>query len=67
MMPPSMRSQTLLGGISSLAMSHPHLVGSMVEWNDAFGDAPIHLHADHRRRIQRPDPVIQFWEGSQLN
>lgn len=52
-----------LGGLSSLAMSHPHLVGSMVEWSHAFGDAPIHLHADHRPWIQRTDPVIQFWEG----
>jgi len=52
-----------LGGISSLAMSHPHLFGSMVEWSHAFGNAPIHLHIDHRRWVQRPDPVIEFWEG----
>lgn len=55
-----------LGGISSLAMSHPHLVGSMVEWSHAFGHAPIHLHADHRPWIQRPDPVIHYWEGEAL-
>ncbi len=52
-----------LGGISSLAISHPHLVGSMVEWSHAFGGVPIHVHQDHRPWIQRPDPVIQFWEG----
>jgi glyoxylase-like metal-dependent hydrolase (beta-lactamase superfamily II)/DNA-directed RNA polymerase subunit RPC12/RpoP len=52
-----------LGGISSLAMSHPHLFGSMVEWSRAFGDAPIYLHVDHRPWVQRSDPVIQFWEG----
>jgi hypothetical protein len=52
-----------LGGISSLAMSHPHLFGSMVEWSHAFGNAPIYLHADHRPWTQRPDPTIQFWEG----
>ena len=52
-----------LGGISSLAMSHPHLFGSMVEWSHALGNAPIHLHADHRQWVQRPDPVIEFWEG----
>jgi len=52
-----------LGGISSLAMSHPHLFGSMVEWSRAFGDAPIHLHVDHRPWVQRSDPVIEFWEG----
>ena len=54
-----------LGGISALAMSHPHLFGSMVEWSHAFAKAPIHLHSDHRQWIQRPDPAIEFWEGEQ--
>ena len=53
----------MLGGISALAMSHPHMFGSMVEWSHAFGNAPIHLHADYKEWIQRPDPVITFWEG----
>ena len=52
-----------LGGISSLAMSHPHLFGSMIEWSRAFGDAPIYLHADHKPWVQRPDHAIKFWEG----
>ena len=56
-----------LGGISSLAMSHPHLFGSMVEWSRAFGNAPIYLHADHRPWVQRSDPVIEFWEGETLD
>ena len=55
-----------LGGISSLAMSHPHLVGSMVEWSHAFGNAPIYLHSDHKPWIQRSDPVIEFWQGETL-
>ncbi len=55
-----------LGGISSLAVSHPHLVGSMVEWSHAFGNAPIRIHAANKRWIQRPDPVIDFWEGDSL-
>lgn len=52
-----------LGGISALAMSHPHMFGSMVEWSHAFGQAPIHLHVDYKQWIQRSDPVIEFWEG----
>jgi len=56
-----------LGGLSGLAMSHPHLFGSMVEWSRAFGNAPIYLHADHRHWVQRPDPVIEFWEGETLH
>jgi len=55
-----------LGGISSLAMSHPHLFGSMVEWSHAFGNAPIHLHIDHRQWVQRPDRVVDFWQGESL-
>jgi glyoxylase-like metal-dependent hydrolase (beta-lactamase superfamily II) len=52
-----------LGGISSLATSHPHMYGSMVEWSHAFGDAPIHLHSANERWVMRPDPVIEFWDG----
>lgn len=52
-----------LGGISALAFSHPHMFGSMVAWSHAFDQAPIYLHSDLRRWVQRPDPVIQFWEG----
>ncbi len=52
-----------LGGISALAMSHPHMFGSMVEWSHAFGKAPIYLHSDLRQWVQRPDPVVEFWEG----
>jgi hypothetical protein len=51
-----------LGGISSLAMSHPHMYGSMVEWSHAFGNAPIRLHAANERWVMRPDPVIEYWE-----
>jgi glyoxylase-like metal-dependent hydrolase (beta-lactamase superfamily II) len=52
-----------LGGISALTMSHPHMFGSMVEWSHAFGHAPIYLQAEYKDWAQRPDPVIQFWEG----
>jgi hypothetical protein len=52
-----------LGGLSALAMSHPHMFASMVEWSHAFGKAPIYLHSDLGHWVQRPDPVIQFWEG----
>jgi glyoxylase-like metal-dependent hydrolase (beta-lactamase superfamily II) len=55
-----------LGGISSLAMSHPHLFGTMIEWSRAFGGVPIYLHADHKPWVQRPDPVIEFWEGEMI-
>lgn len=52
-----------LGGVAALAFSHPHMFGSMVGWSHAFGEAPIYLHSDLKQWVQRPDPVIRFWEG----
>ena len=52
-----------LGGISGLAMSHPHMFGSMVAWSHAFGGSPIHLHASFEKWVQRPDPAIEYWDG----
>ena len=52
-----------LGGISAIAVSHPHTVGSLVEWSHAFDYAPIYWHADNRRWVMRPDRAYEFWEG----
>jgi len=52
-----------LGGISAIAISHPHFYTTMVEWSRAFGGVPIHLHAADRDWVMRPDPAIEFWEG----
>jgi glyoxylase-like metal-dependent hydrolase (beta-lactamase superfamily II) len=51
-----------LGGIRAIAISHPHYYSAMVEWARAF-DATIHLHADERPYVMRPDETIQYWEG----
>jgi len=50
------------GGLSAIAISHPHYYSSLVEWSRAF-DAPVYLHAADREWVQRPDPSIVFWEG----
>jgi len=52
-----------LGGISAIAISHPHYYSSMVEWSRAFGGIPIYLHADDRQWVMRPDKAIVYWEG----
>src|SRR5439155_9117486 len=52
-----------LGGISAIAISHPHYYSSMVEWSRAFGGAPIYLHAADRQWVMRPDKAIEFWHG----
>ncbi len=51
------------GGISAIAVSHPHLAGSLVEWSHAFDDAPIFWHADNREWVTRPDTAYEFWDG----
>lgn len=51
-----------LGGISAIAISHPHFYGSMVEWAQAF-DAPVYIHEADREWVARPDPAVQFWRG----
>jgi hypothetical protein len=52
-----------LGGISAIAISHPHFYGSMVEWAHAF-DAPVYIHAADREWVGRPDPSVVYWEGA---
>ncbi len=51
------------GGVSAIALSHPHLVGSVVDWSRAFGHAPIYWHVDNREWVTRSDPAYVFWQG----
>lgn len=53
---------TELGGISAIALSHPHYYSSMVEWSRAFGDAPIYVHERDAQWIPRTDNVV-LWSG----
>ena len=55
-----------VGGLSAIAISHPHYYSTMVEWSRAFGGIPIHLHAADRQWIMRPDPTIKLWDGDTL-
>jgi glyoxylase-like metal-dependent hydrolase (beta-lactamase superfamily II) len=55
-----------LGGLSGIAISHPHYYSSMVEWSRALGDVPIWLHEADREWVMRPDPAIRFWGGDRL-
>ncbi|WP_329261951.1 hypothetical protein OG417_27285 [Actinoallomurus sp. NBC_01490] len=51
-----------LGGISAIAISHPHFYGSMIEWAHAF-DAPVYIHEADREWVARPDDSVVFWSG----
>ncbi|WP_421739136.1 MBL fold metallo-hydrolase [Caulobacter sp.] len=55
-----------LGGVTAIAISHPHFYAAMVEWSAALGDVPIYLHAEDRDWIQRTSPNIRLWRGDRL-
>jgi hypothetical protein len=52
-----------LGGLKAIAVSHPHYYGAIADWSEAFGGAPVYLHADDRQWITRPRPSIVTWTG----
>jgi glyoxylase-like metal-dependent hydrolase (beta-lactamase superfamily II) len=51
-----------LGGLTTIAISHPHYYSTMVEWADLF-DIPIYLHEADREWVMRPSERITFWSG----
>ena len=54
-----------LGGVSAIAISHPHFYSSMVEWSHALGHIPVYLHADDATHVMRTDDVLRYWRGEQ--
>ena len=52
-----------LGGISAIAISHPHFYASFVEWSVAFGGVPVYLHQADAAHVRRPDPCVIYWAG----
>ncbi|MCF2533621.1 MBL fold metallo-hydrolase [Yinghuangia soli] len=54
-----------LGGLTAIAISHPHFYSAMVEWAHVF-DVPVHLHESDREWVGRPDPALHFWSGETL-
>jgi hypothetical protein len=55
-----------LGGLSAIAISHPHYYTTMQDWAAAF-EAPVYLHASDRDWVMRPTPFVRFWQGETLD
>lgn len=55
-----------MGGISAIAISHPHFYSAMVEWSTAF-KSPVYLHARDRRWAMTGAESINFWDGGELD
>jgi glyoxylase-like metal-dependent hydrolase (beta-lactamase superfamily II) len=54
-----------LGGLSAIAISHPHYYTTMQDWAAAF-NAPIYLHAADQEWICRPSEHLRLWEEDAL-
>ena len=54
-----------LGGLSAIAISHPHFYASMASWSQAFGGCPIYIHAADAQWVQYRTPALRLWEGTQ--
>lgn len=52
-----------LGGLSAIAISHPHFYSVSVEWSQAFGGIPIYIHKADQQWMPRTSDLIQFWES----
>src|SRR2546428_187441 len=58
-----------LGGLQGISVSHPHFYGVLVEWSHAISGpdgraVPIYLPKADQQWVMRPDPAIQWYEGS---
>jgi len=52
-----------LGGVDYIAISHPHYYSLMIQWSEAFDNAPILIHELDRRWISYHSPNIKLWSG----
>ena len=64
---PSKARITAMGGLSAIAISHPHFYSSMTEWSAAGVSVPIHIHANDSEWVQRHDAALRPWTGETLS
>jgi hypothetical protein len=50
------------GGMSAIAISHPHYYSTIVEWSRAF-DVPVFIHEADRAWVMRKADCFQSWGG----
>lgn len=62
---PAVRAMEANGGISTIAISHPHFYTAMIDWAERF-EARVWLHEADRDWIMRPSRRIELWSGERL-
>jgi len=55
-----------LGGVDSIAISHPHYYSSVAEWAKEFG-ASVYLHSEDKKWVTNPPERVNFWSGKSLD
>jgi hypothetical protein len=53
-----------MGGISRIAISHPHYYATMAEWSRKFGDVPVYIHEADREWVRGPAANVVYWRGA---
>jgi glyoxylase-like metal-dependent hydrolase (beta-lactamase superfamily II) len=53
------------GGLSAIAISHPHFYACMASWSEAFGGCTIYIHAADGEWVQYRTPALHLWQGEQ--
>ncbi|HUG16858.1 MAG TPA: MBL fold metallo-hydrolase [Thermomicrobiales bacterium] len=55
-----------LGGLSAIAISHPHFHTTMLDWSHAFGDIPVYVHRDNAPWVVQPGDAVRYWDDAAL-
>jgi len=55
------------GGLRAIAISHPHFYSSMVDWSEAFGGIPIHIHESNRPHVMRQSDRIRYFSEDRID
>ena len=56
-----------MGGLSAIAISHPHFYTTMAEWSRVFGDVPIYLHNSNKGWVKCSNAPIRFWDKERIS
>jgi glyoxylase-like metal-dependent hydrolase (beta-lactamase superfamily II) len=55
-----------LGGVSAIAISHPHFYSTMSFWSAAFGDVPVYLNKRDSAWVLDDFSNIIYWESQEF-
>jgi len=49
------------GGLTAIALSHPHYYSTIIEWSEAFGGVPVYVHEADEHWLVRRDGNVVLW------